>query len=64
MYSTVTARGHENLHLDPFWFGGRVSKRCLDSYINVCLCCLNTPMLHKSNYTININLAAWNMRGC
>ena len=37
---------------------------CLDSYISGCLCCLNTPMLNKSNYTINTNLVVWNIYGC
>ena len=27
----------------------------------VCLCCLNTPMLHTSNYTINTKLVVWNV---
>ena len=29
---------------------------CLDSYINGCLCFLNTTKLHKTIYTINIDL--------
>ena len=63
----MSARGYEYLHFDPFLFGGRVSKGCsvyLDTYINGCLCGLNTSRLHKSNYTIYIDLVDWNMHGC
>ena len=28
VYNTVSVHGHENLHFDPFSFGGRVHKRC------------------------------------
>ena len=37
---------------------------CLDSYMNGSLCFLNTPRLHKSNYTINIHLVVRDMHGC
>ena len=36
----------------------------LDTYINGCLCGLNIPRRHKSNYTIYIDLVVWNMHGC
>ena len=34
----------------------------LDTYISGCLCGLNTSMLHKSNCTIYIDLAVWNIK--
>ena len=37
---------------------------CLDSYISSYLCFLNTPRLHKSNCTINIDLVVLDTHDC
>ena len=67
--NTVSARGNENFNFDLFSFGGSVGKRCsmfnwtvISAVADVV--CLYQGFIKAINCTININLSAWNMRGC